>query len=236
MEFSELLNDIAKLEGLHLSSIRPGADIVIKKIDMDQGKIVVQNSSGKIFNRSVIELQRIWDALITEPAVRVEEVLRGSGSSRNQPETIFANLPYVEWLKITNKKHIAYVEKASHPYGTLKQMSSINASKTADAISYGDNKSSTIIVTSSDRLTDDVNDFSRRIGKVPVAISEHEYKFDFKEYDLLFVDSSAKNIDIGVYVQLKTRPHGIIGKEVILDSQKYIIYRVGAINVIIENK
>jgi len=61
-------------------------------------------------------------------AVHVDEVLHGSGTSRNQPETILANLPYVEWLKLDNKKHIAFVGKNTHLYGTLKQMDSIPAS------------------------------------------------------------------------------------------------------------
>ena len=129
MDFNDLLHDIAKLEGLHLSSIRPGADIVVEKVDIEHGKVLVKNASGKLFSRSVIEFQKIWEGLNTEPAVRVEEILRGSGSSRNQPETIMANLPYIEWLKITNKKHISYVGKSSHPYGTLKQMDGMSASK-----------------------------------------------------------------------------------------------------------
>ena len=132
MDFNELLNDIAKLEGLNLQSIRPGANITIEKVDLKQGKIIVINSSGKIFSRSIIEFQRIWKELLSEPAVRVEEVLRGSGSSRNQPETIFANLPYIEWLKITNKKHIAFVQKATHPYGTLKEMDDIKNGNISD--------------------------------------------------------------------------------------------------------
>ena len=79
MDFNELLNDIAKLEGLNLQSIRPGANITIEKVDLKQGKIIVINSSGKVFSRSIIEFQRIWEELLSEPAVRVEEVLRGSG-------------------------------------------------------------------------------------------------------------------------------------------------------------
>ncbi len=236
MDFSELLNDIAKLEGLHLSSIRPGADIVVEKVDIEQEKIVVRNSSGKIFNRSVVEFQRIWDALISEPAVRVEEVLNGSGSSRNQPETIFANLPYIEWLKVTNKKHIAYVGDASHPFGTLKQMNSINASKIVDSMSDGNDSSRTIIVTASDQLVDDVNVFTRQSGKAPVPVSEYEYKFVFEDYDLLFVDSSVKDIDDGVYVQLKMKPYNLGGKEVCINNRKYVINRIGALDVLIEKK
>ena len=235
MDFNELLSDIAKLEGLHLESIRPGADIVVEKVDTEQEKIIVRNSSGKIFSRSVTEFQRIWDALVSKPAVRVEEVLRGSGSSRNQPETILANLPYIEWLRITNKKHITYVGEKSHPYGTLKQMSSINANKIAEAMSDAQENSNMMIVVSSNQLTDDVNSFSRHSGKKPVPVSEYEYKFIFDEYDLFFVDSSVKKISVGIFIQMRGKPHVFCGKEVIINGQKYITCKIGSLNIIIKN-
>ena len=56
-------------------------------------KITIRNSSGKVHNRYFVELQRIRNALLSTPMIRVEDILNGSGSSRNQPETIFANLP-----------------------------------------------------------------------------------------------------------------------------------------------
>lgn len=71
--------------------------------------------------------KKIWDQLCSKPAVHVDAVLGGSGSSRNQPETILANLPYIEWLRINNKKHIVFVGEATHDFGTLRQMDPIQA-------------------------------------------------------------------------------------------------------------
>ena len=85
MEFSDVVNDLVKMEGLCLKSIRPGADIVIEKVDPEQNKITIRNSSGKVHNRYFVELQRIWNALLSTPMIRVEDILNGSGSSRNQP-------------------------------------------------------------------------------------------------------------------------------------------------------
>lgn len=56
------------------------------------------------------------------PAAHVDSVLGGSGSSRSQPETILANLPYVEWLTVAGKKNIAYVGDDTHEKGTLHKM------------------------------------------------------------------------------------------------------------------
>ena len=205
MDFNELLNDIAKLEGLNLQSIRPGANITIEKVDLKQGKIIVINSSGKVFSRSIIEFQRIWEELLSEPAVRVEEVLRGSGSSRNQPETIFANLPYIEWLKITNKKHIAFVQKATHPFGTLKEMDDINAENIKERITSQNhcNISSIII---SDNLNKTATLITSLSGVSPVSLNAGTYLFSKDDQSIVIVDAHTFHVPVGTYGQmLKTQ-------------------------------
>ena len=85
MDFTDVINDLIKMEGLRLNSIRPGAEIFIEKVDVEQKKISIRNKSGKIQNRYFAEMQRIWEALLSNPMIRVEDILNGSGSSRNQP-------------------------------------------------------------------------------------------------------------------------------------------------------
>ena len=198
MDFSKLLNDIAKLEGLHLSSIRPGADIVVEKVDIEQEKIVVRNSSGKIFNRSVVEFQRIWDALISEPAVRVEEVLNGSGSSRNQPETIFANLPYIEWLKINNKKHISFVGKTTHPYGTKKEMDEVAAIKIKEMSSNCEINNLTTLIFTND-LSGTTKFVSSISGTAPIPINNATYSFSKDGNTVVVIDADIYKIPTGTY-------------------------------------
>ena len=74
-------------------------------------------------------MEKVWKELYYKPAANVEIVFGGSGSSRNQVETIFASLPYVEWLYIHGKKSISYIGKDTHDYGTLKQMDQESASR-----------------------------------------------------------------------------------------------------------
>jgi len=53
--------------------------------------------------------------------IHVDALLRGSGSSRNQPETILASMPDVEYLMKDKKKHVVWVGENTHKLGTLKE-------------------------------------------------------------------------------------------------------------------
>lgn len=127
MEFDELLLDIEKLFGLELKSIRPGANIIVDSIDKENGRIIIRTKDNQTKSRPISELQKIWENLCVYPAVRVENALQGAGSSRNHPETIMANLPYIEWLLIDGKKHICLMDSKTHAYGTLRKMEDIQA-------------------------------------------------------------------------------------------------------------
>ena len=201
MDFSDIVNDLVKLEGIRLNSIRPGAEITIKQVDLAQKKVVVESSSGKLQSRSFSEFQRIWEALLASPAIRVEEVLNGSGSSRNQPETIFANLPYIQWLKIDSKKHIAYVGKASHPYGTIQQMDSIHAAQISSINKDAAlNNATTLIVT--DNIGDSANSIKRLTGAQGKASQEGYYVYSLTSQTLLLADTTKCNLPCGTYVEV----------------------------------
>ena len=122
MDFSTLIDDIEKLEGKELQSIAKGSEIIVDNVDREAESIALHTVSGRPGRRSFSEIKRLWDALKRRTAVHVDSALGGSGSSRNQPETILANLPYIEWLKLDGKKHIVYVGHDSHEAGTLKEM------------------------------------------------------------------------------------------------------------------
>ena len=203
MDFTDVINDLIKMEGLRLNSIRPGAEIVIEKVDVEQSKITIRNSTGKIQNRYFAEMQRIWDALLSNPMVRVEDVLNGSGSSRNQPETIFANLPYIEWLKVNNKKHIAYVGKATHSYGTLRQMDSTDANSLCDKLVQTGLSDTSIVLV----VAEDVAVTARRIadafGVAPVAISEGFYEFDLNCSKIILARTETVGLRSGTYYEIK---------------------------------
>lgn len=121
--FDDIISDIKdNLLGKTLQSIS-GRATPFKIIEVnDEKRSLYIDMNGKQKSRPYDELERIWQEMRSKPAVHVESFLGGSGSSRNQPETILANLPYVEWLLVDGKKHIAYVDEDTHEPGTIKQM------------------------------------------------------------------------------------------------------------------
>lgn len=130
----KVISDIHTLCGLSLSSIRPGADLVVKQVSLEEDRIVLTSANGDTKSRPFSEIEAILRILNSEHVAHVDSVLAGSGSSRNQPETILANLPYIEYTFINNKKHLVLREKVTHPAGTLKQMDALESRKLADKI------------------------------------------------------------------------------------------------------
>lgn len=116
----EVLRDIASLRGVVLKSIQPGADLEVCDVDFAAERVNVRAFDGKVSGRPFAEFRKIWDALTKCGFVHVESALRGSGSRRNQPETIMAALPYIEWGRIEGKKHLFLVEGAHRKGGELK--------------------------------------------------------------------------------------------------------------------
>lgn len=125
MNYYDVVRDLKGLVGVPLQSIKPGSNITI--LGITESAIIIKSASNAVVRRSLTEVKRIVEKLLIGLPVHVETVLAGSGSSRNQPETVMANLPYIEWLKIKNKKHIIWVKKVTHPMGTVKEMDAVSA-------------------------------------------------------------------------------------------------------------
>jgi hypothetical protein len=135
------MNDLApflrSLRYQRLESIKAGAHVTITDVDTDAGRVSLTTAAGTSKSRPLAELQRVWSALQTRPAVHVDSLLAGSGSSRNQPETILANNPRVEWLRIDNKKHLVLRPDETHASGTLREMDPVEAQELRNAIKEG---------------------------------------------------------------------------------------------------
>ena len=128
ISFMQVLQDIGSLKGKRLRSIKSGADLVVDNVDYDNENVTVHSADdeNKRNSRSFREFEAIWKrlteaALTDNPWVSVDEALGGSGSSRNQPETIMANLPYIVWARPNNRKCIAYVGRDVHVAAENKQ-------------------------------------------------------------------------------------------------------------------
>jgi len=128
----EVFQDISNMIGITLASIRPGADITISSVDFDGTKLELKTSSGATRSRPFSEIEAILRFLNSEKVAHVDTVLGGSGSSRNQPETILANLPYIEYTYIDRKKHLVLRDEPTHELGTLKEVSQIEAARIVD--------------------------------------------------------------------------------------------------------
>ncbi|KZN28795.1 hypothetical protein N480_08500 [Pseudoalteromonas luteoviolacea S2607] len=124
MHFNDVLSDIEKLIGKQLQSINPStAPIYLTKVDKKARRYYISSDSNKQGNaRSFRELEDIWQDLLFKGFSNVDQALYGSGSSRNQPETIFANLPYIEHFKYKKKKHLLLCNEKTHELGILKEV------------------------------------------------------------------------------------------------------------------
>ena len=124
MNFKDLLSDIKQLVGKKLQSVNSNTSpIYITKVDYDLEKYFIANNLNEPgVARSFWELENIWSELIHKGFSNVDQALYGSGSRRNHPETVFANLPYVQHFKYKNKKHILLRGKDTHELGTISSL------------------------------------------------------------------------------------------------------------------
>ncbi len=121
--FQDVLRDIEEnLIGKELNSISGNASLFsISEVDYTNSNLVL-TVQGKRKTWTFERLEKVWNEMYYRPAANVEIVFGGSGSSRNQVETIYASMAYVEWLYVNSKKCVAYVGDETHAYGTLKHM------------------------------------------------------------------------------------------------------------------
>lgn len=152
--FDQVIEDVSALVGIKLRSIRPGAEITLSEIDFDERRIILTTSKGVKKSRSFSEVEMIVNALNTNGIAHVDTVLAGSGSSRNQPETILANLSYIEYTFIDRKKHLILRDEPTHALGEIKELDLLEAKRIVDQYK-GRQRSlpSQIIVTSNVRDT-----------------------------------------------------------------------------------
>lgn len=199
MTFDDVVNDISKLVGMELQSIRPGAEIVIQEVDEVRDCLILRTAQDQYKSRPLGELKLIWNEMMQHPAVHVDGVLHGSGTSRNQPETIFANLPYVEWLKLDNKKHIAYIGQNTHPFGTLKQMDSFKVAEISRKMILSSATNAVKMVA----VSSDVSSLSSYLQKsfhgVISSMGEGVYLYRNKNVEIMIISSLRTTIPEGSY-------------------------------------
>lgn len=128
MHFEDVIDHLEKMVGMELEAIvgTKGANppITILSVDRDNRRYVVDKTeSTNRRTRPFSELQKVWDVLSTKGFANVDQAINGAGSSRHQPETVIANLPFVEHFKYEKKKHLYLKPENTHALGTLKELS-----------------------------------------------------------------------------------------------------------------
>ncbi len=236
MTFEDVKNDIVKLIGLDLESVRPGAGIRILSVDLKQGNLQLKTVSGQVRSRPLLELERIWNELQKSPAVHVDQVLKGSGTSRNQPETILANLPYIEWAKIHNKKHLIFVKEKTHPYGTLKQMdraSSVVISAQVDDLQSSDDIS--VVVVTAD-IKSSIDFFQNICGGVVSAKEPGVYLLETNTCLIAFITPTLTGLEIGTYPIIEANYTVYKNNSIIVLGEELVPINTSTVKVLIRQK
>lgn len=233
MKYEDVISDIVKLVGVQLSSIRPGSEITLTKIDVANGTLELRDSSNKRRSRPLAEVQKIWEQLCINKAVHVDTALGGSGSSRNQPETIVANLPYVEWLILGGKKHISFVGRNTHNLGSLKQMDPIAAQIIANDNQSANGAFPTAIIIS-DNLRSMANFLEALTGLPANGVSPGVYSFTHSSGETWVVNSSAlaDRLLCGVYLVIVTKTIPKQADEFLIAGHKFYLTTREGINVL----
>lgn len=216
MKFELVLEDLEKLRGQRLQSIGRGSGVTIEEVRRNRTRgaftgdyIVLETSLGHQNTWPVEKLRRLWEALCQKPAIHVDSFLHGSGSSRNQPETLFANLPYVEWLTIDGKKHIVYAGQATHAPGTLRAMDSIAAEEVREKFAArAARKPLAVIITADLSLVTEA--LQQVSGTAPEALAPGVYKFEQEQGFVLVAGVSTLGVEPGTYavVEVAAAPSG----------------------------
>uniref|UniRef100_UPI003F8768B6 DUF262 domain-containing protein n=1 Tax=Vibrio sp. WZ-1 TaxID=3454501 RepID=UPI003F8768B6 len=124
MNFEDLLDDIEQLIGLPLKAITATTSgITLLSVDRETGRYVVNpDGSNREQKRNIRELEAIFESLDKDGYCNVEQALQGSFTSRHQPETIFANLPYIQYFKYERRKHLVLRESNQHALGEIQEL------------------------------------------------------------------------------------------------------------------
>lgn len=236
MNFKDVEKDLQKLIGMKLNSIRQGAEIEILEIDLEKDNLILKTVAGQKKSRPIEELRKIWSQMMIKPAVHVEGVLHGSGTSRNQPETILANLPYIEWLKIDNKKHISYVGKNTHPYGTIKRMDPMKAVEIQSQmnVSYSAKDSFATAIVSKDVNTS-ISVMQSICNGTISTLDKGAYQFETASELIVFLSADIWGLEEGTYYVMSSQKNVQMLKRLKLYGKYFYVLNQGNVKAPIEN-
>ncbi|MEJ2765533.1 hypothetical protein VV869_16400 [Photobacterium sp. MCCC 1A19761] len=93
-----------KYIGNTLKSLSGRSDITVNNVNNNGFNITC--SDGQVLQESHRRTRIVFEKLLSEGVVHVDAALQNSGSRRNIPETLIANLPFIEHGKVNNRQHL----------------------------------------------------------------------------------------------------------------------------------
>ncbi|MDX2370948.1 MAG: DUF262 domain-containing protein [Colwellia sp.] len=150
MTFEEILLDIESMIGLELNAINPSTPVIrVETIDRQANRYHIKvESSNRIIKRNLKELEVIFRDLKRNGYCNVEQSLEGGATSRNQPETVFANLPYIQHFKFERRKHLVLRNSNQHLIGTSQELPQNEQKNVRDSITEHKKFSQSALATS----------------------------------------------------------------------------------------
>ena len=235
--FDLLVKDLEKMIGLQLESVKPGSELTILEIDISNNRIILESVTGKVKSRPLNELSFLWSAICKKPAIHVDSELGGSGSSRNQPETILANLPFIGFFKHHRKKHLSLINKNYSAFGELKEIDSIYREEIIENLTKYNSGllETTQIIIVSDDLTAHANLLNHASKTKGVFEQEGIYRYenDIESFLLVSSNSVSNKIPVGTYPVVKGPPApNQEGKAADILGEKYIWHNSMGLNLI----
>lgn len=221
MNLDQLLVKIDRLRGIWLTPLGRARRIKVVEVDTKGHRVVLQvEGEQRKRSRPFSEFESLLHALKRDSAIHVDSVLAGSGSSRNQPETILANLPGIEYLKIDGRKHLARVSDHGRAYGTIKAMDAVQAQALAASLLVQDKTPpvAVLVVDAAHVALAATLAAKRRVSQT--ALSADAVVIG-KKADGLFVASSAIGLPDGAYPMFDTPAHKDGGKVIELGAERY---------------
>ncbi|ACT47393.1 DUF262 domain-containing protein [Methylotenera mobilis] len=210
ISFNDVLLDIKDfLIGHELRSINPAlAPIFLTSIDVENSKYYVSSTSNTLGkSRPLSELREIWVDLERKGFTNVDQALYGGGSSRNQPETILANLPYIQFFKFRNKKHLLLRQKHVHAPGFLQEVEGSEYRKVRKLIeNYLDLRLSEIVNEQQDLIQKTKYSLDLITKKYPAESSVQNIEEIIKNWSLFNSSLSESIVNIDTNVKLAWKP------------------------------
>ena len=235
MNLDQLLGEIERLRGLVLKPLGRARTVRVVEVDRVEERVIIEVGEERArSSRTFGEFEKLLSALNTTPAIHVDSILSGSGSSRNQPETILANLPSIEVLYVAGRKHLARVNESRRSYGTVEEMDPIRAQEVAAKLAASGLRARVSVLIVSDDLV--------RIAKRLSIVTSSQTKMLSDQVaavgegvDRMWIARPSIGLPAGVYPMLEKGAAPSSAPTVTLGFSEYSLVVIDGVTVLVKS-